>query len=82
MLFGVSILFEMHPPSINVDLVASLCTSWSRGATRMQTDPHPLVLKRVSVSEILPCLISLDEFFISLEVFSAWYLKFPAGILQ
>ena len=59
MLLGVSSLFEMYPPSMHVDLVASLCTLGSGGTTWMQTDPHPLVLKSVSVSEILACLISI-----------------------
>ena len=48
--FGVASLVKMHPPSMHVDLVASLCTSGSGGTTWMQTYPHPLVLKPVSVS--------------------------------
>ena len=74
---GVTNLFEMHPPSMYVDLVASLRTLGSGGTTWMQTDPHPLILKPVSVSEILACLIS-----IRLNIFSfprkpclPWYLK-------
>ena len=37
----------------------SLCTLGSGGTTWMQTDPHPLALKPVLVSEILDCLISI-----------------------
>ena len=59
MLLGVSSLFEMHPPSIRADLVASLCTLRSGGTTWMQTYPYPLVLKPTSVSEILACIISI-----------------------
>ena len=56
-ILGVSILFEMDPPSIHVDLVANSCTLGSSGPTWMQIDPHPLVLKPVSVYETLACLI-------------------------
>ena len=56
MLLGVSSLSEMHPPSMHVDLLASLFTLETGGTTLMQTDPHPLFLKPVSVSEILTCL--------------------------
>ena len=45
MLLGVSSLFEMHPPSMHVDLLASLFTLETGGTTLMQTDPHPLFLK-------------------------------------
>ena len=48
--FGVASLFKMHPPSMHVDLLASLCFSGSGGTTWMQTYPHPLSLKPVSVS--------------------------------
>ena len=47
MLLGVSSLFEMHPPSLHVDLVASLFTLENGGTNLMQTDPHPLFLKPV-----------------------------------
>ena len=50
MLVGVSSLFEAHPPSMHVDLVASLCAFGSGGTTCMQADPHPMVLKPASVS--------------------------------
>ena len=38
MLLGVTSLFEMYPPFMHVDLVASLCTLGSRGTIWMQTD--------------------------------------------
>ena len=44
MLLGVSSLFEMHLPSMRVDLTASLSTLGSCGTTWLQTDSHPLVL--------------------------------------
>ena len=47
MLLGVSSLFEMHLPSMHVDLVASLSSLGSGGTTWTQIDPHPLVLKTV-----------------------------------
>ena len=59
MLLGMASLFEMHPPSMHLDLVASLCTLGSGGRTWMQTNPHPLVLKSVSIFEILACLMSI-----------------------
>ena len=84
MLLGVSSLFEMHPASMHVDLVASFCTLGSGGTTWMQTDPHPLVLKPVSVSDILAFLISirLTNFSFPWKPCLSWYLKSPAGILQ
>ena len=72
MLLGVSSVFEMHPPSMHVNLVASLCILGSRGTTWVQT----LVLKPVSVSEMLTCLIS-----ICLTNFSFPWKSLP-GILQ
>ena len=55
----VSSLFEMDPPSMHMDLVANFRKLGSGGTIWMQTDSHPLVLKHVSVSEILACLISI-----------------------
>ena len=57
MLLSVYSFFETRPSFMNVDLVASLSTLGSGGTTWMQTQLHPLVLKPVSVSEILVCLI-------------------------
>ena len=84
MLLGVSSLFETHPPSIRVDLVASLCTLRSGGTTWMQADPYPLVLKPTSVSEILACIISirLTNFSFPWKHCLPWHLESLAGILQ
>ena len=65
-------------------LVVNLCTLGSGGTTWMQTDPHPLVLKPASVSEILACLISIhltNSLFLWKRCLH-WYLKSPAGILK
>ena len=59
MLLRVYSLFEIHRPSMHVDLVASLCTLGSGGTTWMQTDPYQLLLKPLSVSDILACSISI-----------------------
>ena len=84
MLLGVSSLFEMHPTSMHLDLVASLCTLGYGSTTWMQTEPHPLVLKPVSVSETFACLISIYLTNISFpwNFCLPWYLKYPPGILQ
>ena len=39
MLLGLSNLFEMYPPSMQVDLVVSLCILGSKNTTLMQIDP-------------------------------------------
>ena len=76
MLLGVPSLFEMHPPFMHVYLVARLCTLGSGGTTRIQTDPHPLALKPVSVSETLLCLKSIClTNFLTLEALPALVLK-------
>ena len=84
MLLGVSNLFEMHSPSMYVNLVASLCTLGSGGTTWMQTYPHPLVLRPALVSEILACLIPirLMNFSFPWKPCLSWYSKSLAGILQ
>ena len=43
-------------PNCESSAFANLCTLGSGGTTWMQTDPHLLVLKPVSVSEISACL--------------------------
>lgn len=48
-------LLEMHPSSIHVDLVASLCILLSNDTTWMQRDPHSLASRPVLVSERLFC---------------------------
>ena len=78
MLLDVASLFEMHPPFMHVYLVARLCTLGSGGTTRIQTDPHPLALKPVSVSETLLCLKSIClTNFLTLEALPALVLKVP-----
>ena len=75
MLLGVSSLFEMHRLSMRVDLVANVCTMGSGGTTWIQTDPHPLALKPVSVSGTLTVLISshLGNFSFTWKLCLLWY---------
>ena len=73
MLLGVSSLFEMHPPSIHVDLVTAFVLRNVVAQPGYKKIPIP-ILKPVSVSEIFN-IHSFDEFLIPLEALSALVFK-------